>query len=243
MKLSAPLYILKRKAKLLSRKDKIPLYEALDQVASGEGYSSWSLLITKQTGTLSAEALFRQLKAGDMVLLGARPGQGKTLLSLELLTRGIDQGNHGAFFTLEYTEQDVLERLKRVRPEWDVRSKLLVFDMSDAISADYIMAQMDVVPFGTLIVIDYLQLLDQRRDKPALTEQVAALKKFAKKKGLILIFISQIDRLYNPALKPYPDMQDIRLPNPLDLSLFNKMCFVQNGNIQMSRVKERRTSG
>lgn len=243
MKLSAPLYILKRKARLLSRKDNIALHEALNQIASEEGYSSWSLLIAKQTGTLSADELFWQLKPGDMVLLGARPGQGKTLLSLKLLTRGIDHGNHGAFFTLEYTEQGVLERLKRIRPEWDVRSKLLVFDTSDAISADYIMTQMDAVPFGALIVIDYLQLLDQRRDKPALTEQVAALKKFAEKKGLILIFISQIDRFYNPVLKPYPDVHDIRLPNPLDLSLFNKMCFVQNGNIQMSRVKESRMSG
>lgn len=230
MKLSAPLYILKRKARLLSRKDDIPLHEALDQTASGEGYSSWSLIIAKQAGILSAEALFRQLKAGDMLLLGACPGQGKTLFSLELLTRGVDYGNHGAFFTLEYTDQDVLEHLKRIRPEWDVRSKQLVFDTSDAISADYIMTQMDAVPFGTLIVIDYLQLLDQRCDKPALTEQVVALKKFAEKKGLILIFISQIDRFYNPVLKPYPDMKDIRLPNPLDLALFNKMCFVQGGD-------------
>ena len=237
MKLSAPLYSLKRKARLLSRKDNIALHEALDQVASEEGYSSWSLLLAKKAENVSADEVFRQLKPGDMVLLGARPRQGKTLLSLELLIRGIDHGNHGAFFTLEYTEQDVRERLKRIRPEWEGSRKLLVFDTSDDVSADYIMAHMDAAPYGTLIVIDYLQLLDQRRDKPALTEQVAALKTFAEAKGLILIFISQIDRFYNPSLKPCPGIHDIRLPNPLDLSLFNKMCFVQAGAIQMSRIK------
>ena len=240
MKLSAPLYVLKRKARLLSRKNNVPLHEALDHIASEQGYSSWSLLISKQAGTLSADELFRQLMPGDMVLLGARPGQGKTLLSLELLMRGVDQGNHGAFFTLEYTEQDVRERLKRIRPEWEYSPKLLVFDTSDAVSADYIMTRMDAAPYGTLIVIDYLQVLDQRRDKPALMEQVAALKKFAEKKGAILIFISQIDRFFNPSLKPYPDMHDIRLPNPLDLSLFNKMCFVQGGTIQMNQCKNNR---
>ena len=240
MKLSAPLYVLKRKARLLSRNNNIPLHEALDQIASEQGYCNWSLLISKQAGTLSADELFRQLKPGDMVLLGARPGQGKTLLSLELLIRGVDQGNHGAFFTLEYTEQEIRERLKRIRPEWECSPKLLVFDTSDAVSADYIMTRMDAAPYGTLIVIDYLQLLDQQRDKPALMEQVSALKKFAEKNGAILIFISQIDRLFNPSQKPYPDMHDIRLPNPLDLSLFNKMCFVQGGTIQMNQCKDNR---
>ena len=43
-----------------------------------------------------ARALFGQLKAGDLVLLGARPGQGKTLMSLELI---IDNGDPGTSST------------------------------------------------------------------------------------------------------------------------------------------------
>ena len=44
MKLSAPLYHLKRQAKLLSRAEKIPLHEALNRIAEREGFSGWSLL-------------------------------------------------------------------------------------------------------------------------------------------------------------------------------------------------------
>src|SRR5579862_7868029 len=38
MKLSAPIYHLKRKARLLSREKKIPLHEALDRIAIEEGF-------------------------------------------------------------------------------------------------------------------------------------------------------------------------------------------------------------
>lgn len=55
MKLSAPVYHLKRRAKLLSREENIPLHEALDRTAAKEGFSSWSLLTAKviQTGPVS----------------------------------------------------------------------------------------------------------------------------------------------------------------------------------------------
>src|SRR6478672_6127527 len=102
MKLSAPLYHLKRKAKLLSRSDNIPLHEALNRVARQEGFSSWSLLAAKAAATSPAEKLFAHLAPGDLVLLGARPGQGKTLMSLELAVRAMKAGSPGVFFTLEY---------------------------------------------------------------------------------------------------------------------------------------------
>ena len=59
MKLSAPLYHLKRKAKLLSRAENIPLHEALDRVARQEGFGAWSLLAAKVTATAPAEKLLR----------------------------------------------------------------------------------------------------------------------------------------------------------------------------------------
>ena len=61
MKLSAPLYHLKRKAKLLSRAENIPLHEALDRVARQEGFSGWSLLATKMAAAAPAERLGNQM--------------------------------------------------------------------------------------------------------------------------------------------------------------------------------------
>lgn len=87
-------------------------------------------------------------------------------------------------------------------------------------------------PHGTLIVIDCLQLVDQKRENPASMAQVRLLKSFAEARGLIVVFISRIDRSYDPARKPCPDIADVRLPNPPDLSLFSKTCFPNDGEIQ-----------
>lgn len=232
MKLSAPVYRLKRKAKLLSREENIPLHEALDRIAAREGFSGWSLLSARLAESMPASELFARLSPGDLVLLGARPGHGKTLISLELAVEAMKSGHRSAFFTLEYTERDVLDRFRMIGADWERYKALFEFDTSEAISADYIAGRLSSAARGTLVVIDYLQILDQRRDKPDLMTQVRTLKAFAQERGVVIVFISQIDRSYDPAAKPCPDMTDIRLPNPLDLGLFDKACFVNNGAIE-----------
>ncbi|AWM01801.1 DNA helicase [Bradyrhizobium amphicarpaeae] len=232
MRLSAPIYQLKRKAKRLSREEGIPLHDALDRIATTEGFSTWSMLAAKAAAITPANRLFPQFRPGDLVLVGARPGQGKTLMSLELAVEAMKCGHRAAFFSLEDTEKDVLERIQAIGASPAQFADMFEVDCSDAISADYIVKQMAAAPRGTVVVIDYLQLLDQRRENPDLSVQVRALKSFARDKGLIVVFISQIDRSYNPAVKPCPDLDDVRLPNPLDLTLFDKTCFLNNSEVQ-----------
>lgn len=232
MKLSAPVYRLKRKARELSRKENIPLHLALDQVAIGEGFGTWSLLSARSAEMLSAAGLLDRLAPGDLLLIGARPGQGKTLLSLQLAVEAMKAGRRAVFFTLEYTTSDVLGRFRALGVEPAQFEALFTFDDSDAINADHIMQVLADAPDGTLAIVDYLQLLDQKRGNPELGAQISALKAFARERGLILGFISQIDRSYDPATKPCPDLADVRLPNPLDLSLFSKACFLNAGEVR-----------
>src|SRR5215204_210868 len=238
MKLSAPLYHLKRKAKLLSRAENIPLHEALDRVARQEGFGAWSLLAAKVTATAPAAKLFARLAPGDLVLVGARPGQGKTLMSLELAVQAMKSGSRGVFFTLEYTEKDMLDRFRAIGVAREDFAGLFEFDSSDDVSADYIVKRLAGAPRGTLVVVDYLQLLDQKRENPELMVQVRTLQSFARDRGLIFVFISQIDRAYDPLKKTCPDLEDVRLPNPLDLSLFTKTCFLNNGEVQFRAASQ-----
>ena len=238
MKLSAPLYHLKRKAKLLSRAENIPLHEALDRIAGQQGFSGWSLLAAKMAVAATAEKLFARLAPGDLVLVGARPGQGKTLMGLELAVQAMKAGSHGVFFTLEYTEKDILDRFRAIGAERADFSGLFEFDSSDELSSDYIVKRLAGAPRGTLVVVDYLQLLDQKREHPELMIQIRALQSFARDHGLIFVFISQIHRSYDPSKKPCPDLEDVRLPNPLDLSLFTKTCFLNNGEIQFRAASQ-----
>lgn len=233
MKLSAPIYHLKRRAKALSRKEAIPLNQALDRIARQEGFNTWSLLAARAATTMPSGELLAQLQPGDLVLLAARPGHGKTLMGLKLIAEALRRGRRGVFFTLEYTEADVVSRFKTIGGDVTLFNGLFEFDSSDAINADYIMDQLATAQPGTVVVIDYLQLLDQKRSNPDLMVQVRALKTFARDKALVIVFISQIDRSYDPAADPFPGLADVRLPNPLDLSLFDKSCFMNEGRVRV----------
>lgn len=232
MRLSAPIYHLKRMARRLSRESGIPLHKALDRIAIAEGFSAWSMLAATAAAVTPANRLFPQFRPGDLLLVGARPGQGKTLMSLELAVEAMKSGSRAAFFSLEYTEREVLDRLRAIGADPAQFAGMFEVDCSDAISADHVVTQMAAAPRGTLVVIDYLQLLDQRRANPDLAVQVRALKSFARDRGLIVVFISQIDRSYDPAIKPCPDLDDVRLPNPLDLTLFDKTCFLNQSEVR-----------
>jgi DnaB-like helicase C terminal domain len=234
MKLSTPMYRLKRQAKLLSKESGIPLNQALDRVAKGEGFQRWSLLVRHEADKTPATQLLERLRPGDMVLLAARPGHGKTTLGLNLIAAAISAGHQSAFFTFEYTSTEVTRQFQDIGV--DVLGDACEVFTSDAISADYIIEQLQTAQRGTVVVVDYLQLLDQQRHKPALSSQISALRSFADTRGVTFVMLSQIDRSFDPASKAMPDVDDIRLPNPLDLSLFTLSCFLNDGEIKFTKM-------
>lgn len=233
MKLSAPVYILKQQAKLLSRREKIPLHQALNRIARQEGYSEWSLLAASLASANPATSLLSELCAGELALLGSRPGQGKTLLSLGLAVEAMRRGGHAAFFTLDFTRADVAARLSVIGADPGAFGDQLLVDDSDEICADYIVARLDSAPPNTLVIVDYLQLLDQNRERPDLTQQVRVLRAFARRRQLIVVCLSQIDRRYDVSQREFPGVADVRLPNPLDLRLFDRTCFLNQGAMQV----------
>lgn len=240
MKLSAPIFQLKRRAKLMARAGDLRLHDALDKVARDEGFARWSQLSASmaagpQSASMSASVLSR-LDDGDLLLMAGRPGQGKTLLGLQLLLDAVRTGRRAVFFTLEFTEPQARAHLAKLATGApDLADKVEVVT-TEGIGADLIMAHMSDAAPGSVAVIDYLQILDQQRSKPPLSDQVAMLSAFTRDKGLILGFISQIDRSFDPDQKRLPDIGDLRLPNLVDLGLFTKACFLQGGEAQLQNV-------
>ncbi len=232
MKLSAPIYSLKRLAKSHSRQAQIPLHAALDKVAQDEGFRNWSLLARLASQSTSTTEMLELIKSGELVLLGARPGQGKTLMGVDFIAKSTKMGKHGWFFTLEWNTADVEERLNLLGEKPLNVNDLFHFDGSDSISADYILDRLADAENGTVAVVDYLQLLDQKRSNPELSVQVNKLRSFARQQRIIIVCISQVDRSYENADRQTPTLGDVRLPNPLDLTLFDRACFLHDGRVE-----------
>ncbi len=136
MRLSAPIYQLKRRAKLLARDEKIPLHAAFDRIARGEGFAGWSLLAAQIAGSSDQRDILSRLSDGDIVLLGARPGHGKTLLGLKLLLDAISDGRRSVFFTLEYSERETKQRIRALEGETPGLGEALEIVTDDHICAD-----------------------------------------------------------------------------------------------------------
>lgn len=229
MRLSAPIFRLKRQAKLLSRDQNIPLHQALDRVAIGEGFKAWSHLASAASAPALSETIMAGLSGGDMLLLAARPGHGKTLTGLEIAATAHQRQMNGLFFTLDYTREDVARRLQAISGPQHVAADTVEIDTSDEICADHIIRRLRATHGPSIAVIDYLQLLDQRRSTPDLDHQLASLKQFIAGSGDIIVAISQVDRAFEAADRKLPDLGDIRLPNPVDLGRFTRTCFLHDG--------------
>ncbi|WP_404861707.1 DNA helicase [Georhizobium sp. MAB10] len=236
MRLSAPIYKLKRRARRLARDEKIALHEALDHIAREEGFSAWSLLSSHLAMNSPSKTLLSRLADGDLLLLGARPGHGKTLLGLQLLLDAAREGRKVVFFTLEYTEREAWERIHSLDGDVLGLGDKLEIVTSEDICADFIIRHLSGAPRETVSVIDYLQILDQQRSKPALSDQMLVLREFARKTGVVLGFISQIDRSFDPERETMPSVRDIRLPNPIELGVFSKACFLHDGEVRLQDV-------
>ena len=237
MRSSTPIRRLKRRARRLSRTERIPLHAALDRVARAEGFARWSLLAAREPARPSPfDDVLPLFDPGDLVLLGARPGHGKTLTSLRLLMEAAGRGRPAWYFTLESTRDETLERVRRIGADPDAFAERVTFDDSDSICAEHVVRRMAGAPRGAVAAIDYLQLLDRRRKHPPLAEQVRTLSSFATDTGTTLILISQIDRSYDPDASPCPGLGDVRMADPFDLDAFDKTCFLHGDELRVSAV-------
>ncbi|WP_337268807.1 DNA helicase [Oryzifoliimicrobium ureilyticus] len=230
MKLSAPLFQLKRRAKLTARREGTALHLALDAIAREEGFASWSLLSSRLAKAESSpEIILQDLEDGDLILLAARRGHGKTMLALRLLVEAAKSGRRSIFYTLEYTERQALWQIERLGHARGLKPDAIEIVTSEAISAGYILDHLGDGQPGAIAVVDYLQILDQQRSKPPLRDQMEKLQAYAAKSGMIFVFISQLDRAFDGDGKTLPELADIRLPNQIDLNLFSKACFLHDG--------------
>lgn len=155
------------------------LYEELGELSQHPG------IIGVQTGFPGIDQALQGLRAGQMVVVGARPGVGKTSFALSLALNAAAKGASVAFFSLEMSKVEIAQRLLSSQsqiPLSTIRSGRIKKDQwSTIFDATRDLSQLDILIDDTpgttvteiraktrrmlkdkergLVIIDYLQLL------------------------------------------------------------------------------------
>ena len=211
-----------------------PTIEYLERVKNGE-------IVGVRTGFFTLDKLIGGLQAGDLTILASRPSMGKTALALNMArNHAADDGGCVAIFSLEMSKRELVMRILlgeakveigRFRDgvvsqgEWgkltkaasDLQGMSIFLDESAATTVGDLMARARRLHRErqlTLVIVDYIQLI-QGRDKAENREQQVAdisrsLKLLAKELRLPVLALSQLNR--GPEGRPdkRPQLGDLR---------------------------------
>lgn len=166
-------------------------YSTIDQVMD-ELYTDLSKMCEDQSHTFGVNTGFKGiddkllgLRPGQMVVIGARPGVGKTSFALNLVTQAAAAGASVAFFSLEMSKVEIAQRLLSSYAKIDLQqiraANIHAEDWTRILDATRDLAQLDIMIDDTpgitvteirakarrmlhekehgIVVVDYLQLL------------------------------------------------------------------------------------
>lgn len=170
------------------------------------------------TGFASWDRGATPLRAGEMITLAARPGVGKTALAVQIAAHVARKVGPVAFFSLEMSGEELVDRVAKVEGGQDVLVSqncyittvelvgklraLHVYDNADRHSIASIEARsrlLATMPQGlSLIVVDYLQLIEPADRRAPREQQVAEmsrrLKQLAGSLKCPVLVLAQLNR-------------------------------------------------
>ncbi len=224
--------------KFSSIKDELQgAYERIEKLHRGEG-----ALRGVETGFKELDNILSGLQKSDLVVLGARPSLGKTSLALDIVRHAAIAKNESVgLFSLEMSREQVVDRLISAEarvPLWKLRTGRLKSDTDFALIQNaldklsrapiYIddtpspnilqmrsMARRLQVDQGlSLIVVDYLQLMQPRTNSDNIVQQITeisrGLKGLARELNVPVLALSQLSRAVDQREIKVPRLSDLR---------------------------------
>ncbi len=193
------------------------------------------------TGFTELDKILGGLQKSDLVILAARPSMGKTSLALDIARNvAVLQNQPVGLFSLEMSKDQLADRLLASTANinlWNLRNGRLASDdysrlqhamgslsdaplyIDDAGSVNILqiraMARRLQANKGlSLIVIDYLQLMDPMNKFQSAVQQVTensrALKMLAKELNVPVLVLSQLSRAVESRVPQIPRLADLR---------------------------------
>ncbi|MDD5547358.1 MAG: replicative DNA helicase [Candidatus Pacebacteria bacterium] len=212
-------------------------FERIEKLHRGEGG-----LRGVKTGFTELDNLLSGLQRSDFVVIGARPSLGKTSLLLDIVRHvAVKEKEPVGIFSLEMSKDQVIDRLiasEAQVPLWELRTGRLKTDedfemiqasldelsrapifIDDTPSPNILqmrsMARRLQAEHGlSLIVVDYLQLVQPRTNSDNVVQQVTeiskGLKSLARELNVPVIAASQLSRAVDQREVKRPRLSDLR---------------------------------
>jgi replicative DNA helicase len=212
-------------------------YERIEKLHRGEGG-----LRGVETGFKGLDNILSGLQKSDLIIIGARPSLGKTSLALDIVRHAAIAKNESVgLFSLEMSREQVVDRLISAEarvPLWKLRTGRLKDDTDFALiqhaldklsrAPIYIddtpspnilqmrsMARRLQVDQGlSLIVVDYLQLMQPRTNSDNIVQQITeisrGLKGLARELNVPVLALSQLSRAVDQREIKVPRLSDLR---------------------------------
>ena len=200
-------------------KDFVPLQDilldTLEQIDLR--YNNKGSITGLPTGFTELDHLTAGLQKSDLILVAARPSMGKTAFTLNIAAHVVLRAKEPvAFFSLEMSKEQLVQRLlcsegridsQRLRVVMELRSKARRLKAEHGLS---------------LIVIDYLQLMQGRASKSGdnrqqeISEISRSLKALARELNVPVIALSQLSRSVESRQIKRPMLSDLRESGSLE---------------------------
>ena len=190
------------------------------------------------TGIRELDETITGLNRSDFILLGARPGMGKTSFALNIARNAaVKADKRVAFFSLEMSKEQLISRLlsteamvegtklrtgKLSEDEWvrlieagDILSKTqMYFDDNPAITVPEIKAKLRRLRDVDLVIVDYLQLMTASMRIENRVQEISQitrnLKIMAKELNVPVLTLSQLARDSEKRTNHRPVLSDLR---------------------------------
>ncbi len=211
------------------------VYRDIERLAETKGAVTGS-----KTGFSGLDRVLVQMGKGDLIIVGARPGMGKTSFALNIATNVAKSTNKSvAIFSLEMSGEQLVTRIlsseamvdshslrtgQLANEDWDniadVISSLsgceIYIDDTSAITSTEMKSKLRRLPNLGLVVIDYIGLMQSTSNSDNRAQQVGEisrnLKIMAKDFGIPIICCAQLNRgtESRPGSGKRPTLADLR---------------------------------
>lgn len=206
----------------------------------GEAVESGKPIFGALTGFIELDKMLSGLHPGQLIVLAARPGVGKSVFAQNIAENLASRGQPTAFFSLEMTKEELQLRslcrqskldLRRLRTGQITKTEyesLVTISNSLALRPFYVEPDPSIRPTELrararrlkqrhglgLLVVDYLQLMVPEEAKNKKNDEIAAisrsLKLLAKELEVPIIAVSQLNRNTEYRADKRPTLADLR---------------------------------